>query len=994
MNTASYHKRVRPTEIAVYLQTLILGFLIGELWYLTQVVASILNVYIKASDKQIHALIACAISICICIAYFYSREGYSHIKRLVQSYRFDLLTLLILGILISVSVGGVGTKIYQEYISKIYIVQLMLIVAIPVAIALIVMLKAVTVQTKSTSTIPFFINDQDLKTKTDDLLGLSSSAERFAERVLNGDSSDSLVFGIDAPWGIGKSSFINFCCEYWQEKRGSKIIVHRFEPLRYEDNADLASKFVDDLVNTIQKHAFIPSIRPLFSKYSRLIKGTSDFSFFGLRFEPSPKTVEETLENLESLLSSLNWKIIIVVDDLDRLNWSSIKHVLFAIKRSFMLSNVSYVLCYDTENIVSTGNIADDAEKVREFLEKFVNVKISLFLDSSALAKYVSSNFASAVKNNLQIDPRTLDEIKDAIQELVNICNSDRFIFYQAFLGDVRKLKRLINTMLLFEIEKTDFKDNDFNKEDLIHLLLVYVNYPNIFRKIYNTETDGKGGFFSLKSYYKDNNTQFKNSEEYIAYVKTLNENQSFLLSKIFNLDIADSKSIKGINESDKRSRACFNDSSSRNLERYLNLIVKLSKPEKRAGYKFYLNNKDELLTGVSFEMIFAKDEFSFSEGDFSRYELWRVCVNSATEFEPVQASNAVLYLMAQLPDCSRLYGEKIGINSRVKLIYSLIKLLDSAAWGSSRNGRRNNSVDNISEIANWIFGEGQHQHFGVLNTLAKADRGPLGLADLMLFRLYCSADRNISFFNLQRALSLHGDPGAPISGPTVEIAKEGMREISQSVIKIFKDQYIVPKKNIFVEINNLSFDDFAGKSAGFVRAQISSGEVKQEQIDAIIYNDKADCLTFIIYQLGNSHISSGVGCGFYDETGKKDEKGIATLINDYLFNVCFNPFIRQENFELFLDYLLINFSHSYKYEGSTYIPSLAEFTKILSKEHLKEYWLTHREAILSQDFILRKRQIFTSGYVCTYSDDLPATFKVLDELIDEPVSAAPVVPI
>lgn len=988
MNVASFRKRVRPTEILVFVQAAVLGVVFGELWYLTQFIASEFNKYVQSTSRQGDALIVCGISVLIGSAYFYSRDGGAELKKLCRSHRVDLLLLVMFGLLISVCVGGIGTSKYQEYVGKVYVLQLMLLVAAPLFVALLLILRAAMARMRRDSAAPFFISDQDIKSKEDDLLGLSGSAARFAERVLNGGSSDSLVFGIDAPWGIGKSSFINFCCEYWKDKSRTQIIIHRFEPLRYENKADLAEKFVNDLVNTVQKHAFIPEIRPLFSKYSRLVKGKSNFSFLGINFsfEPSADTVEGTLESLEVLLSGLNGKVIVVVDDLDRLSWSSIKNILFAIKRSFMLPNVSYVLCYDTEKIVSTDKKIDDAEKVKEFLEKFVNVKISLFLDSSSLANYVSTNFELAVSSNLQIDPQTLDEIKQAIEELINIFNSEEFFRYQDFLGDIRKLKRLINTLLLFEIEKTDFENSDFNKEDLIHLLLVYINYPHIFRKIYNTEANGKSGFFSWVWSYSD--SKFTRSKNYVDYYGDgLTVNQQFLLQKLFgvgsqDLDSDDSR----LEDAAMRSRACFNGQggSSRNLERYLNLIVKLSKPDKRDGYQFYVKKKDEFLQGQTLDVIFDNEEFDYSEGDFSRAQLWKVIVNSSNELKPEQASYVVSYLLEHLPDYQLLDGEKIGVDSRTSLIYSLLKLLDGAAWGSSQAGRRNNDEKSISEIAEWVFGEHRHAGAGVVSALAKPERGPLGLCDLMLFRLYCSADRGGSLFNLQRALLLHGNLGAPTSGLTTEIAKEGMREISQRVFQIFKSQYITPKKNIFEAIDNLSQDDFAGKCSAFVRAQIKSGEVQQDDIDQLVDIEKTKVKNFVIYQLSNKMINSGVGCGFYDETGNDDEYGIAAMMNKYLFGLCFNPVVSQENFEKFLDYLLTSFSHAFGVvEGSNYLPTLDNFTKVLERDQLKDYWMTNKEAILARDFCSKKKRVFTSNYSATYTDDLPAVFRVLDELID-----------
>lgn len=975
----------------ILLQATILGFLFGEVCYFAQTICFAFNKYIQVSGRQDEALIVCGITALIVSAYYsdlkkfwqshLKRPWQSHLKRLWQSHRVDLLALVTLGLLVSVSVGGVGTSKYQEYVGKIDVLQLMLLVAIPVVIAVMLMLNAAMVRKKSDSEPPFFIDDQDIQSKKDDLLELSVRAARFAETVLNRGSSNSLVFGIDAPWGIGKSSFVNFCCEYWKDKPNSQIIVHRFEPLRYEGNADLAEKFVNDLVNTIQKHAFIPEARPLFSKYSRLIKGKSNFSFFGMQFafEPNPDTVGDTLASLEALLAGLDRKIIIIVDDLDRLNWSAIKNMLFAIKRSFMLPNVSYVLCYDTENIASADKRTGDAEKVSEFLEKFVNIKISLFLDSSALANYVSTNFERAVGSNLQIDPQTLDEIKQVIKELIKIFDSNEFFHYQDLLGDIRKLKRLINTMLLFEIEKTDFENNDFNKEDLIHLLIIYVNYPHIFRKLYNTEANGKNGFFSLVFSHIDN--KYKNSNSYIDYVEKLTAKQQFLLKKLFNDKAEHLESHDpGLRVAARASRACYNGArgSTRNLERYLNLIVKLSKPDK-LGYQFYVNKKDELLGGRSLAEIFDNEEFNFSKGDFSRDQLWKVIVNSSSELTPEQGSHVVFYLMEKLPDYSFLEGENVGVASRKSLIYFLLKLLDNAAWGDSQAERRNNDAKNIAEIADWVFGEGSHANAGVVSTLAKSQRGPLGLFDLMLFRLYCSADRDGSFFNLQRALSLHSDPNAPIDGPVTRIAKEEMREISQKVFQIFKSQYITQKKNIFEEIDKVTQDEFAGKCSEFVNAQIKAGKVSQDQIHQLVDRKKSELKIFIIYQLGNSDIDSGVGCGFYDETGKDDKKEIAIRINDYLFDQCFSPTMSQKNFEWFLDYLLMSMEWE---DGLTYLPTRNRLIRVLNEDRLKQYWIAHKEAILAGEFNSKKKRIITSNYEHAYEKHLPAVYRVLDELI------------
>ena len=658
-----------------------------------------------------------------------------------------------------------------------------------------------------------------------------------------------------------------------------------------------------------------------------------------------------------------------------------------------MLPNVTYVLCYDTENLASLDETYDDAEQVKEFLEKYVNVKIGLYLDTETLSKYVSANIANAINKNLQLDTHLLDQIKQALQGLEEIYKSNEFVFYQPFIGDVRKLKRLINTMMLFEIQTTDFNNSDYNKKDLLHLLLVYINYPNIFRMIYNSETGGKNGFFSL-ILKTDTSTKskFEHSTYYKNFVdKPANQNQVFLLEKIFGEEVPyESNETKAfgsgeIDKAAKMSRACFNGDgyTGRNLERYLNLIIKLSKQDKRDGYQFYVTKKDELVNGAPLEKILQSDDFSFSNGEFTRDQLWMIIGNSAHEMSPSIASQLVLYIMKHLPEYSFLERENIGAGLRSSLIYTLLKLLDESAWGNSLSGRRNNSEENISEIAEWVFGESIHADTNVLNTLAKPERGPLGLFDLLLFRLYCSADRGGSLFNLQRAIALHGNPDAPTSGVTTVIAKEGMREISQKVFRIFAEQYIEPGINVIEAIDNLSLSNFAGESTDFILKQIEASKISSDDVERLIATEKSHAKAFIIYQLGNSIISSGVGCGYYDETGKNDKNGIALKINDYLFNQCFDPSKNPKNYERFLDYLLINFSSTFGGgDGFQYIPTIGEFTKVLQKERLITYWELHRESILKLNFPSQEKFVATGNYIATYEKDLLAVYGILDELL------------
>lgn len=996
-------------KIGTRIRLVILGILLMESWYFSGIIASRFNQYIIINNYEEYSIYG-VLGVLILIIFYITIRGVWHeILRVIKSKRWDVIVSLLLGLFVSYSFSGIGVIIYDNTISRLSLLELLSLVSVPVVLSLLVVLDYLrNLFYKDKERLydsPFFIPDKEETSTKNDFLDMSSSSEKFAERVWNGGSSNSMVFGIDGPWGIGKSTFIKFCIEHWNKKHKKDIIIYYFTPLRYEGNTNFLEKFLDGFINIIQKYVFAPELKSIMSKYSRFIKdvkGKFSIPGFSIELSPGSYTADDAFEDLDELLSKINKRIIIVIDDLDRLSFKAIKDVLFVIKKSFALPNVSYVLCYDTENISSLEERRPEIDKITEFLEKFVNVKINLYLENVILIKYIE-NLKKILIGNSQADPILISQ---AIGGLIDIYKAEDYHLYLPFVGDIRKLKRLINTLVLLEIEQTNFKDSDFNKQDLINLLLIYINYPSIFRKIYNTETDGKRGFFSVvmphdNGYPRasgarvvDDEYVYKNSLDYDSYIEGLPSNkQRFLLNKIFRvkdrLKKYDSK-IDSIPEELKKTYACFNGSwgAGRNLEEYLKLIVNLSKPIETSQYTFYKNQKDALLKGTDVVKILEKPEFAFSVSEENHASFWKVITNSLSEFDNKTGNRIISYIINNITNYSLLTNQKIGIGFRDDLAMYLTMIIDKVGWGDDKGGHVNNTEDNIKNIAKLIFGEEKYIGKGVIDILSKEDRGVLGLYDLLGFRLFCSADRRGDIFNLQRALSKHGSPDAPTEGRTDIIAIEEMREISQIVFKIFKNQYIDKKINILEEVDNLELRQLAGSYYEYVEENIKSGRIKRGEINLNIAEMKSRMKSFIVYQLGNELISSGVGCGYYDINGKDDKHGIKKEMNEYLFQLCFNDTIDVNNYERFLDYLLINLASAFRSEaGESYVPSINEFTKVLDKKMLLKYWKDNHDKIKSLKLDNKKKIIKTPNYVVNYNKHLIKIYNVLDaelELVED----------
>ncbi|MBX4195904.1 KAP family NTPase, partial [Candidatus Parcubacteria bacterium] len=309
MKADSLEHKITSASLSTLFKVLFLGILVGEAWFLSQALARPLNLFIDAGNHEHTAFLVVVTSVLLLGWYFHRRECWPESLRILKSYRADLLVVLILGILISYSFTGIGENAYIVAANYLSIKQLLTLLFVPHVLGTLLVLRARHLQKKSEKPqeLSFFVSDLEKVEAKDDLLDFSEKASRFAERVYNDGSPESIVFGIDAPWGIGKSSFINFCSEHWGKEYGEEIIVYKFNPLRYEDRSNLLEKFIDGLVGTIQKHIFLPEIRPLVSKYSRFIKGKASFSWSGLNLEVSPGsyTIDDAFEDLEFALKNI-----------------------------------------------------------------------------------------------------------------------------------------------------------------------------------------------------------------------------------------------------------------------------------------------------------------------------------------------------------------------------------------------------------------------------------------------------------------------------------------------------------------------------------------------------------------------------------------------------------------------------------------------------------------------------------------------------------------
>jgi len=970
---------MKMPEFVVLFKPIVIGFLLAEVWVVACSIGSLYAVKIAASDSRI-PLIGTAFIFLLCMYYFYKREGHKTAIKIIKSLRFDLVSAFCIGIYIHMLIYPTMEDFHLRWFAS----ASSLVPAIILTLS--VMLLSPLLQhwqAKKSETVQknYFISDVEISKDTDDLFNIKEQATNFAESVMQ--SRD--VFGVDGPWGIGKTSFINLADIVWSKK--SEFLVCRFEPLRYASQPDLADRLVRELTSTIQKGVYAPEFRIAANRYSRLIRGKAEVSFFGfkLSLEPSSETVDDLLDDIDEVLKRINRRVIIVIDDLDRLDAKTVNNILFATKRTLKLTQATYVLCYDTE-VLAGGQ--EENSRAREFLEKFVTIKYSLFLDNSKICDFLRGKWKDSVLQDGSTPPDAIKQLSSIFDELADILESDKAAHYLPLVGNMRKVKRFINTIRLMQIEKTNLGRTDFNRCDLINLILLHLNYPGLFRQIYAEETGGNEGSFSIK--YDSKNNKHKNSENFKEIIAPPSKEISsvFLLKQLFDVDTLECFSYGKPDESDLASKACFNNNSFRNLEAYLKLIVRVVTPEPQVTLVLYKEALDKIRNGTPIISILDGSDFTSENWELAHERLWIEILNQSQNLPALMVDQAIDTLVDYLPKYPSVALDERGL--RETLIYTLLQLLDRAGWRAESKSR---DSAHVVDIAWRIFGEKKYNGKGLLNRLVADKQGTIGWFDLLLFRLECSADRQGQIHNLLTALIRHQNPSAETSGRVEALAAFEMRLISQKIFGLFKSSYITPRKNFINDVNLTHDDAFLGSINCQLECSDFSDSVSQQmQIDISkkILIKRTIVKSLVLYQLSNSlpPLGSGVGCGYYDEEGNSDNKGIAKAMNDYMFDVCFNPTVDEQNALHFFDHCLTHLTTPF-YTGDVEGGLVASKDSIaggLDPMEMGHFWTQHNNLIRQLLQSAQNRQVHTSNYSVTYGEIMDKVFSTLDDMAnDEP---------
>ncbi|MEG4106598.1 P-loop NTPase fold protein [Microcoleus sp. S13_C5] len=243
-----------------------------------------------------------------------------------------------------------------------------------------------------------------------------SFSQRVAQTIASRSDPSSIVIGIYGPWGDGKTTVLNFIERKFQES--DEIICVKFNPWRFTDEASLIKGFFQALAEALGKS--IDSYPEKIGKWldkrlGRLGLTGFTFNFPGFRFNPSQSIqglssveLEELKKRIEDLLKNEGKRVVVLMDDIDRLEKNEIQAVFKLVKLSADFDYTAYVLAFDEEMVASALSErygSGDIKAGRNFLEKIIQVPLNLpKADRVALLEYCMVGIEEVLKDaNIQI---------------------------------------------------------------------------------------------------------------------------------------------------------------------------------------------------------------------------------------------------------------------------------------------------------------------------------------------------------------------------------------------------------------------------------------------------------------------------------------------------------------------------------------------------------------------------------------------------------------
>lgn len=416
--------------------------------------------------------------------------------------------------------------------------------------------------------------DHPIQSSKDDLFGRRNFAHSVAKSIIHYDNKQSLVISLYGTWGSGKTSLKNMIVEELRDFNQSQIKIIEFNPWEWSTKHKVFEAFFSEITTNLSKGKRLRKIfqykklAHYFKRYGNTLSITKEIlSDVKREFSPflatsglvainsyvsvlkteyivyimmiitlisrcipkigqllelfiAPKTLDEQKSYLRNELKKLPEPILIIIDDLDRLDKEEIEIVFKLVKANLDFPNINYMLLCNKEFVEQSFD--KSSFNGREFIEKIVQLPL-----------IIPSIPENALNNALDVGLKKILTIEQ-YNDLVNNerWNITHLFAHKGYFSTIRSVNRFLSS---FSVKFASFRDAKVLEINLIDFISIeilstfeYEIYKNL-PKFKNLLTYSK---------YTGDTGDITNKEKVVSLLKCANlpDNARELLLRTFPL--------------------------------------------------------------------------------------------------------------------------------------------------------------------------------------------------------------------------------------------------------------------------------------------------------------------------------------------------------------------------------------------------------------------------------------------------------------------------
>ncbi len=212
-------------------------------------------------------------------------------------------------------------------------------------------------------------SDDPITTWEEDTLGRAPLIDRLSITVLIAKSPVVALFG---DFGSGKTSILNLLRGHLKRK----AVVVSFSTWLPGSEETLTSYLMADIANECQKEYMVPGLRQSATRLANALAQSVPFLKGFSELLPTT-TQRDDIENLRAALRRLPKRVVVLLDELDRMEAGELRTLLKVIRGISELSNLSFICAAERETLVRTisGGMNDKSDL---YFEKFFPVAIPI----------------------------------------------------------------------------------------------------------------------------------------------------------------------------------------------------------------------------------------------------------------------------------------------------------------------------------------------------------------------------------------------------------------------------------------------------------------------------------------------------------------------------------------------------------------------------------------------------------------------------------------